>query len=182
MNSYSAKAVANEFLRLADDENRTLTQMQISKLVYFAHGWSLGIGAGLLVNEEPKASEYSIVFLSLIESFRNYGSAPIQDYAWNIQLGKKKRWPRRGHHTNIVYPKVNDEDAQKIIKKVWDTYKNMSPELLFAYADYPDGPRQQIIEQNPGIKYPGIPVSVVKPYFEKLAANGKKRLDIQETV
>jgi uncharacterized phage-associated protein len=35
----NARAVANEFIRLAAEDGRTLTPLQIIKLVYIAHGW-----------------------------------------------------------------------------------------------------------------------------------------------
>ena len=41
--SYSASAIANEILARATGAGVSLTSMQLIKLVYIAHGWSLAV-------------------------------------------------------------------------------------------------------------------------------------------
>lgn len=72
MGNYSAKAIANEFLR-----RRASTawpqQMLIQKLTYIAHGWNLAINGQPLVEELPQAWDNGPVYRSLWEHIRDYG-------------------------------------------------------------------------------------------------------------
>jgi uncharacterized phage-associated protein len=77
---YSAIKVANEFLRLAKADNplRYLTPLQLIKLVYIAHGWSLHYFPETpLLIEIPQAWQYGPVVPSLYSAVRRYGSSPI---------------------------------------------------------------------------------------------------------
>ena len=51
MPNHRPEAVANRFLELAGDEG--LTQLQIQKLVYIAHGWTLALYDQPLTRELP---------------------------------------------------------------------------------------------------------------------------------
>ena len=70
-------AIANEFIRLAAAEGRRLTQMQLQKLAYIAHGWNLAINRAPLVTDELQAWDYGPVFPKLYDSAKYFGSASI---------------------------------------------------------------------------------------------------------
>jgi len=74
---HPARAVANEFIRLANEDGRPLTHMQIQKLVYITHGWNLAINGEALVDEQPRAWEYGPVYRSIYSALSSYGSSPI---------------------------------------------------------------------------------------------------------
>jgi uncharacterized phage-associated protein len=78
---YSAIKVANEFLGLARDDKppRPLTPLQLIKLVYIAHGFSLVYLDQPLLNEPPQAWQYGPVVPSLYHAVKQYGSSPITD-------------------------------------------------------------------------------------------------------
>lgn len=83
--SYDARVVANAFLRIARDHHRLLTNMQLQKLVYIAHGYTLAILHEPLVKQDIEAWRYGPVIRDLFDALRKYGSGfvtefiPVQD-------------------------------------------------------------------------------------------------------
>ena len=71
------EAVANEFLKRAGRGKADLTQMQIQKLVYIAHGWTLAIYDKPLTSIEPEAWDRGPVYPGLREKTTHAGSREI---------------------------------------------------------------------------------------------------------
>jgi len=89
---YPSKAVANWILTRFVKDKRPITQLQLQKLAFIAHGWHLATDPdcdGLLA-ESVKAWKYGPVFPSLREEFADCGSAPItrlaNDWMWDDQF------------------------------------------------------------------------------------------------
>lgn len=76
MAAHSSMAIANEFLRLQGHETG-LTQMQLQKLTYIAHGWNLAINGEALIAEDVQAWDNGPVFRELWDHVTRYGSAFI---------------------------------------------------------------------------------------------------------
>jgi uncharacterized phage-associated protein len=74
---YEAKAVANTLLDLADAMELHLTPMKLQKLVYYAHGWHLGLRGEALINEQVEAWNFGPVIPSLYHEFKGWGDRPI---------------------------------------------------------------------------------------------------------
>ena len=74
---YRACAIANYFLERAERE--PITQMKVQKLVYFAHGWHLGITQKPLINEQVEAWPYGPVIPSLYQDLKRWGADPITE-------------------------------------------------------------------------------------------------------
>jgi len=89
--SYTAPSVANKLLNLAEVANRPLTQIDIQKLVYFAHGWYLALQKQPLIDETILAWKYGPVVRSLYDEFREFGSNPITAKAKEWQTQRRKR-------------------------------------------------------------------------------------------
>lgn len=74
---YRATTIANELIRLATAEGRGLTPMQLVKLTYIAHGWSLALLGRPLIGDHVEAWKYGPVIPSLYQYVKQYGSAPV---------------------------------------------------------------------------------------------------------
>ena len=74
---YDVMTVADTILKIAKAQGKRLTPMQLVKLTYIAHGWSLGLrGKGLFLNK-IEAWQYGPVIPDLYHATKSYGSSPI---------------------------------------------------------------------------------------------------------
>ena len=67
----SAKTVANEFLRLGQENKRNFTNMQLQKLVYIAGGFHMTLLKSDLYYEDTEAWRYGPVIPELYDSLKN---------------------------------------------------------------------------------------------------------------
>ncbi len=74
---HSAIDVANYFVRRAIHDGRPLTPMQVLKLTFLAHGWTLAWTSAPLINEPVQAWKYGPVIPSVYYAFNKYGAAHI---------------------------------------------------------------------------------------------------------
>jgi uncharacterized phage-associated protein len=70
--------IANEFIALAKARGTPLTQMQLQKLIFIAHGWNLAIANERLTIDSPRAWDYGPVYRDLWEALKKYGSSPVE--------------------------------------------------------------------------------------------------------
>ena len=108
--AHTALQVANRIIELGRSKHppQYYTPMQLLKLVYIAHGWTLGICATPLITEQVEAWKYGPVIPDLYQHVKKYGSSSIFDEKlgnfWNSQSAEFSK----------------DEDA--ILNYVIDTY------------------------------------------------------------
>ncbi|MBC6413181.1 MAG: SocA family protein [Hyphomonadaceae bacterium] len=69
--------VADEILKTAKREGLRLTPMQLVKLAYIAHGWSLAIMGRPLFSEPVEAWKYGPVIPALYHATKHHGRNPI---------------------------------------------------------------------------------------------------------
>jgi uncharacterized phage-associated protein len=162
---YNAKAVANEILHLAKDEGRCLTPMQLLKLVYFAYGWYWAFSNERLINERVQAWKYGPVVPSVYHAFKSFGNEPINAFAteWEpVHSGGKFGF-------RIEEPRIPecDEFPLKLIKRVWEVYKNYSAIQLSQMTHESDTPWAN----TPNREIKGTPIDdeKIKEYFLQLA-------------
>jgi uncharacterized phage-associated protein len=104
----NAVTVANRFIELAKRDGIPLTNMQLQKLVYIAHGWSLALLGRGLIYDPVEAWQWGPVIPSLYHNLSKYGSGEV-DSVIPLLGGQKLR-----------------QDEEELIESVWNSYKQMS--------------------------------------------------------
>lgn len=74
---FKSQTIANIFLEIAKEEGKKLTNMQVQKLVYFAHGWYLAFTDNALIDENVEAWTYGPVIPSVYEALQQYRANPV---------------------------------------------------------------------------------------------------------
>lgn len=161
---YEAKAVANEFLKLAEWEHKKLTPMQLIKLVYFAHGWHLALTGEPLINENVEAWRYGPVIPSLYHEFKVFGNEPITRKA---TVGE---WITFDKKVNLALNEPGIPEgtyAHNLIKRVWDVHKHLSAIQLSNMTHEPDSP--WTTTEGKEIKGTDIANEKIRDYFLRIA-------------
>lgn len=128
-------SVANTFLDLARQEGRSISNMKLQKLLYFAQGHSLGLRGTRIINETPKAWRYGPVFPTVYREFREHGAdaitRPAYEYDW-------------GNDRPAVVPTIPPGDDYSLVRAVWDAYKDRSAVELSNMSHVIDGPWDRV--------------------------------------
>lgn len=103
---YSSLLIAKKILARAKKQDKTVTPMQLIKLVYLSHGWMLGLYNKPLVKEEIEAWQYGPVIPELYQAIKHYRSHPVQ----NVEC----------EDTEL------DDYSQDIIQQVYEKYGDFS--------------------------------------------------------
>ncbi len=74
---YDVLTVADAILKIAKSKGVSLTPMQLMKLVYIAHGWSLGLRGIDLFRNRIEAWQYGPVMPDLYHATKQFGRNPI---------------------------------------------------------------------------------------------------------
>ena len=156
--------IANEFIRRANTEGRALTQMQLQKLVYIAHGWTLAIAGQPLTHDSPQAWEYGPVYKELRRALRAYGREGVS------------REIRNGEYTIGMFDE--DEDAPAVatleprevavIDRVYRDYGRFHAFQLSALTHKDGTPWTRVYNGGYG-KFDEIPSDMIREHFVELA-------------
>ena len=161
---YSSLAIANEFIgRALASTGDGLTQMQVQKLVYLAHGWNLGAYDEALIEDQVEAWKFGPVIHNLYSALSRYGNQPI-DHQIN--------W---GEDT-VLLDSDDDGPAQEdlaewetaVIDMVWDIYGDYPAWKLSALTHQNGTPWSRTYQD--GLKRV-IPNKVIAGHFQELLAD-----------
>jgi len=166
--AYRAAAVANEFLDLADRDGRSITQIEIQKLTYFAHGWNLALKEQPLIGELIEAWRYGPVVRTLYDAFRQFGSDPITKKALSWGIGANGKF---GCETPSIKSETASDDAyaRALILNIWEKYGSLEPFKLVEITHLPDSPWRDAYDRK--LSY--IPNDSIRKYFQSLMAEGR---------
>ncbi|HEU4609492.1 MAG TPA: type II toxin-antitoxin system antitoxin SocA domain-containing protein [Chitinophagaceae bacterium] len=165
---YSSIQIANYFLRKGQNTGIEITPMKLIKLVYIAHGWTLGFKDEPLLIEQVYAWKYGPVIEKLYDYFKVYGSSPISElYAPNF----------------IQPPPLPGKEAEEILEAVWKAYGHFDGISLSAMTHKKGTPWYSIWHQkraNESAQIP-IPNDLIKKYYkEKIEDIKMRRNQLQE--
>lgn len=144
----SALAVAHAFLDIADSEGKSLTNMQLQKLVFFAHGIHLAAFNGVPLIEDPiKAWDFGPVIPPLYEKLRKFGRGVVTP---GFAIGT--------HET--INP---DGPEMQAIKAVWKAYKDYNAWQLSDISHREGSPWFKV--WNELGRYRNIPNDMIHEYY-----------------
>ena len=147
----AAMEIANWFLIKGwREEKYRCDQLKLYKLVYYAHAWHLGNGAGPLFSETVEAWPHGPVVPELYQAFNGAGRNPIfflGGYlgSYSVYAGKLE--------TNL--------------EKIWKTYKKHSGISLSNATHHPGEPWRVVAESCDVRSKPPIPNDTIAGIFRK---------------
>lgn len=110
---YDARSIANLILDRVEEHGKSLTQLQLYKIVYFAHGSYLARKGKPLIDQAFEAWNYGPVVRVLRDCFKDFGKNPINGRAEKFDLLTGE----------IVSPNpVEDLDDRSFITEIVDFY------------------------------------------------------------
>jgi uncharacterized phage-associated protein len=133
--------------------------MEMQKLVYFAHGWMLGVYERPLISQRVEAWDYGPVISDLYHAFKHFGNLPITQPAKSAQMTG-----RAFHVTQPEFPKHQDPQVASLLDRVWATYKHFTAIQLSNMTHAPDSPWSTARKNN----QPFIDDDLIKKYFRCL--------------
>jgi uncharacterized phage-associated protein len=152
--THSSLAVANKILNVAREMGLALTIMQLIKLVYIAHGWTLALLNKPLVSDPVEAWQHGPVYPDVYRAFRGSGWMPISQSAKHPFSGEE-----------IVETFTDDEEA--IIKQVVNSYGKFHAFELSAKTHKSGTPWYQTYDGGVGASSV-IGNDLIKSHFDEL--------------
>jgi uncharacterized phage-associated protein len=166
--AYDARAVANEFLKRAKDQGKSLTPMQLVKLVYIAHGYSLALNNEPLIDSEVEAWKYGPVVPQVYRAFKSYGSDPVTGYALDYSLQFDQIYP---FSLWDPFNESEEEQALDTIQQVWEKYGEKSGVELSRLTHNPNTPWYLVTNGGKKIGVnTEIPDDIIRDHYQQLVA------------
>lgn len=147
---YDARSVANELLRIAKNLGLALTNMQVQKIVYIAHGYSLAILHKPLVRQNIEAWRYGPVIPDLYRALRRYGAGIVSEPIPIINMDSLTPTDRR------------------LIATVLDAYGRFSGPQLSTMTHRDDSPWSEVYKPNASVNNDVIPPQSIKRHYTGL--------------
>ena len=172
----SAKAVANHFLDLAEQDGTMLNPMKIQKLVYIAHGWHLAIVEKPLIHESVEAWTYGPVIPDLYHEFKQWGNEGIRNRAIEIHLsGAGDSLLFREDVPSIDGECVDPIEVKSLLGRVWEVYKRFSAVQLSNMTHKEGTPWDVTWKKNDGKRSVSIDDSLIREHFRELGEKNVNR-------
>ena len=156
---HEATAVANRLIELADANNHDLTLIQVVKLTYFCHAWTLGLYHRPLVRQKVEAWATGPVIRQVVQDFQKHGPNPVR--------------PHR--HTPQAELDSQEED---LIHQVYTKYGPLSGIRLSELSHEQGTPWDQVWSMNRSNSV--IPHSIMQTHYSREAAASRTQQPQQD--
>lgn len=160
--TYDAREVANKILQLANESSIPLTSMQLLKLVYLAHGWSLVLFDKQIVSNNPQAWQYGPVYPHVYKSVKKSGSSPIKELIHDKQTGE------------VFFPNDISQNQLNFLMSILNSYGKMRAFDLSSITHREGTPWHKTFHTIG--KYQDIPIDFMREHFFDLAK--ERNLDV----
>jgi uncharacterized phage-associated protein len=145
--TYSAVDVAFCLLKHAALQGKRFTNLQLQKLTYVCHGWSLAIYKRPLIIEDVYAWQYGPVVPSVYFQFKRFGSKVIDDQK-QVQL---------------------DAESEQIIQDIVSVLGDYSGPQLVELTHRQGSPWTQVWD---GTSNTMIPDSIIEHHYSQIKSSG----------
>lgn len=159
---HSVLGIANQFLIRGLSDDQALTPMQLQKLCYMAHGFTLALLDKPLTSDTIEAWGFGPVYPDLYDALKGYGSKTVDG------LVHENNWASADHIRGSVVKVDLTKKEREIIETVWEDYGHFEGFQLSALTHEPDTPWAKVYK--PGKKHIVIPDELIKEYFVELTA------------
>jgi uncharacterized phage-associated protein len=165
--AYDAKAIANFFLELAKNEGKSLTPMKLQKLIFFAHGWSLGLFDEPLIAETVEAWRFGPVVPSIYHEFKHFRSGAIGSKATSLNFENFKMF-------EPLVP-LDDKKTADFLERVWQVYGGFSAIDLSNMTHAQGSPWQRAWSQGGNGRSIPIDDNLIRDYFKDQATRNREQ-------
>lgn len=154
-------AVANYFIKKAQETGLQLTTMKLVKLVYISHGWYYGLTGEQLLTEQVEAWKYGPVIPTIYHEFKKYGNGPVGEMGYVFE-GMK-----------TVVPIVKDENVISFLDKIWDVYSSYSAMQLSTMTHMEGTPWYKTWHEKGGKNIHSAPIAndLIESHYKAKAAS-----------
>ena len=148
---HSSLVVAKRLLLLAGGQQQTLTPMQLLKLVYICHGFSLGLYGRPLISDSAEAWKFGPVIPDLYHAIKHFRSKPV-----DVQVFKS------------IDDTALSEDESSLIAVVFKKYGRLTGIQLSSLTHTDDSPWHYTWHSSGGTI---ISDDIIQEYYRRLIEN-----------
>lgn len=142
---HDARAVANELIRKGVDDGRPITPLQVMKVLYFCHGWSLAQLGRPLVRQSFEVWRFGPVVRDVYHALKHHGRERVRDPIPGFDMTE--------------FP----IDEREVIDKVFADHGHVNGLVLSYLTHVPGGPWDTVrMSKGEGVR---IPNQLIRDYF-----------------
>ncbi|RZL28130.1 MAG: DUF4065 domain-containing protein [Sphingomonas sp.] len=147
------------------DSGRSLTQMSLLKLIFYAHGWYLASKHKPLFKQPVEAWEHGPVVKVVRDAFKDFGKRPIDRFADRLDLSS-------GEFVPIGFDLSLDDKI--FVADVFSIYENKSAFELSDMTHEKDSPWDKVWNTKAAVGRLGLRIrnEDIEEYFRDLLRRG----------